>query len=290
MRDFAQFTLLSPLHAIFVVGIFGLISLHVLPFALLSSAALALMVLRHGLWRSGLVALGAGAVVMVVWLGSEPKPGIEYPLAFALWLPTWLAGNGLRRGYGLATVIMWLTVYGMAYALFMHLYTGDAIGFWLNWLRHAIAGVPGAHIQGFERDGTLQLMNGLVAVLYTLSLIFSLLTGRWLQSLVFNPGGFGLEFQTLRLPIPFLVSVATACVTASYFMYPLMLDWLMVVTACYFMVGLSILHAVVAQRSLNTHWLIPPYAALLILPQHTVLGLAVVGMIDSFMDFRRRAS
>ncbi|MGI9211592.1 MAG: hypothetical protein ACR2HF_03900 [Methylococcaceae bacterium] len=290
MRDFAQFTLLSPLHAICVVGIFGLISLHILPFALLSSAALALMVLRHGLWQGSLVALGAGTVIMAVWLGSEPKPGIEYPLVFALWLPTWLAGSGLRHGLGQATVVMSLTVYCMAYALFMHLYTGDAIGFWLNWLRHAIAGVPGAHIQGFERDGTLQLMNGLVAVLYALSLIFSLLIARWLQSLIFNPGGFGPEFQTLRLPVLFLISVATACVSASYFLYSLMLDWLMVITACYFIAGLSILHAVVTQRGLNTHWLIPPYAALLILPQHTVLGLAVVGMIDSFVDFRRRAS
>ncbi len=289
MRDFATFILRSHLHAIGVAGFFGMVSLHVLPFAILSTAALALMVLRHGAWHGGVVMLGAGLPVMAAWLGSELKPGLDYPLVFALWVPVFFAAIGMRRGLGQGVTLMMLTVYCLLCVLLMHLITGDVVAFWLNWLGRAIAAVPGARIQGFERDGTLRLMNGLFAVLYLSGLALSLWTGRWLQSLLYYPGGFGQEFRALRLPRPFLFGMVLTLGLARYWQYPLLLDWLMVLAASYATAGLALLHAVVARHGLNPHWLLPPYLALLILPQQIIPGLALLGVIDSLVDVRRRA-
>lgn len=288
MRDFATFILRSHLHAIGVAGFFGMVSLHVLPFAILSTAALALMVLRHGAWHGGVVMLGAGLPVMAAWLGSALKPGLDYPLVFALWVPVFFAAIGMRRGLGQGVTLMMLTVYCLLCVLLMHLITGDVVAFWLNWLGRAIAAVPGARIQGFERDGTLRLMNGLFAVLYLSGLALSLWTGRWLQSLLYHPGGFGQEFRALRLPRPFLFGMVLALSLARYWQYPLLLDWLMVLAASYATAGLALSHAVVARHGLNPHWLLPPYMALLILPQQIIPGLALLGVIDSLVDVRRR--
>lgn len=288
MRDFATFILRSHLHAIGVAGFFGMVSLHVLPFAILSTAALALMVLRHGAWHGGVVMLGAGLPVMAAWLGSELKPGLDYPLVFALWVPVFFAAIGMRRGLGQGVTLMMLTVYCLLCVLLMHLITGDVVAFWLNWLGRAIAAVPGARIQGFERDGTLRLMNGLLAVLYLSGLVFSLWTGRWLQSLLHGSDGFGQEFRALHIPRWFMVVSVIAVGVARYWLYPLMLDWLMLLGASYTVAGLALLHALVARHRLNPHWLLPPYMALLILPQQIIPGLALMGVIDSLVDVRRR--
>ncbi|HYE37863.1 hypothetical protein [Methylocaldum sp.] len=289
MRDFAAFIMRSRLHAIAIVGLFGILSLKAVPFALLSAAVLGLVALRKG-WLEG-VAVTAGAAVMVgagVYL-MELRPGLNFPVVFALWLPLLICAEVLRRteSQGLALLTVGLTV-GL-FVLGMHLVTGDVVEFWQSWLRRAVAAVPGATVQGFERDGTLRLMNGLIAVLYGLSLMFSLLCARWFQSLVYNPGGFGPEFQRLRLPRLVLPVVVAAIWAAGAVNQVLLADLLMIAVMIYFFVGLAVLHGLVAMRRSHWIWAAPPYVALVFVPQYALVGLALVGALDALIDFRTRA-
>jgi len=289
MRDFAAFIMRSRLHAIAIAGLFGILSLKVLPFGLLSTAVLGLVALRKG-WLEGTVAAaGAALIVGAGWYVMELRPGLNFPVVFALWLPLLICAEVLRRteSQGLALLMVGLTV-GL-FVLGMHWVTGDVVAFWQSWLRRAVAAVPGATVQGFERDGTLRLMNGLIAVLYGLALMFSLLCARWLQSLAYNPGGFGPEFQRLRLPRLALPAVVGAIWAAGAVSPILVADLLMVAVMIYFFVGLAVVHALVAIRNLHWAWSAPPYVALIFAPQFAVVGLALVGAFDALIDFRTRA-
>jgi len=289
MRDFAAFIMRSRLHAIAMAGLFGVLSLKFLPLSVLSAAVLGLAALRKG-WLEGVV-VAAGAAVMVGGGFSlmELRPGLNFPLVFALWIPLLISAEALRRteSQGLALLAVGLTA-GL-FVLGMHWITGDVVEFWRSWLGRAVAAVPGATVQGFERDGTLRLMNGLIAVMYGFALMFSLLCARWLQSLLYNPGGFGHEFQRLRLPrlaLPAIVGTIWAAGAASPI---LVADFLMVAVMVYFFAGLAVVHGLVAIRRLHWAWSAPPYVALFFAPQYAIVGLALVGAVDALIDFRTRA-
>ncbi|BBA32557.1 uncharacterized protein sS8_0592 [Methylocaldum marinum] len=289
MSDFAAFIMRGRMHAILVAGLFGIFSLKVLPFGLLSAAVLGLVALRRG-WPEGVVvAVGAAVLVWAGWFMMELRPGLKFPLVFALWLPLLFAAEALRRteSQGLALIIVGLAA--AAFVVVMHLVTGDVVAFWQAWLMRTVAAVPGATVQGFEREGTLRLMNGLVAGFYGMGLMLSLLCARWLQSLLYNPGGFGPEFRRLRLPRLALPVVVGALWAAGAVNVIMVADLLIVGMMMYFFVGLAVIHGLVAMRGMHWGWLAPPYLALIFAFVYAVVGLALIGATDALIDFRARA-
>lgn len=286
MHEFAALFLRHPGYAALGAGLFGVVALKVPPFALLSAALVALQALRHGWLLGVLTAAGAGLLVAVGWYFLGSRPGLDFPLVFALWPPLLVAAEVLRRtaSQGLALVVVGFTAATLV--LVMHALTGDVVAFWRAWLGRAVAAVPGATVRGFEENDTVRLMNGFMAVLYGLSLMLSLLLGRWLQSLVYHPGGFGAEFRRLRPPRLVLPLAVAAVWGAGYGNRVLMTDLFMVAMMLYFFVGLAVLHGVVAVRNLGWGWLAPVYLALVYFPQAALSGLALLGAVDSLVNFR----
>jgi hypothetical protein len=286
MREFAAFLLRSPVYAILVAGLFGIVALKVPPFGLPSAAVVGLYSLRKG-WPHGLfVALGAGLLVGAGWYAFGSRPGLDFPLVFALWPPVLLAAEVLRRTESQGLVLLTVGLAVIAFVLGMHLVTGDVAAFWHAWLKRAVAGVPGATVRGFEENNTLRLMNGFLAVLYGLSLMASLLFARWLQSLAYNPGGFGAEFRRLRLPRLALPVAVAAIWLAGTWSQVLVADLFMIAMMLYFFVGLAVIHGVIAVRGMPWGWVVPVYIALVYLPQYTLSGLALLGAVDVFVNFR----
>lgn len=288
MREFAVFLMRGFWIAGLVAGLFGVAALKFPPAALLSGAVVALVALRKGWLHGALVALVAGLVVGMGWYGLGSRPGLDFPLVFALWPPLLLATEALRRteSQGLALLVVALTV--AAYHLVMHLATGDVVAFWHEWLRRAVTAVPGATVSGFEENNTLRLMNGFLGMLYGLSLALSLLFGRWLQSLAYHPGGFRSEFQRLKLPRLTLLVAAVSISAAGYWDEVLAADLFMLTMLLYLFAGLAVVHGVIAVRGLPWGWAVPVYVALVYLPPFAVPALALVGALDAFVDFRVR--
>lgn len=286
MREVAAFLMRSLWIAGLAAGFFGVLALRLPPFAILGSAVVAVVALRRG-WLYGLaVALLAGLLVGIAWWLLPARPGLAFPLVFALWPPLLIATETLRRteSQGLALLAVGLTVAG--YVVAMHLAVGDVVAFWHEWLKRAVAAVPGATVKGFEENNTLRLMNGFLGVLYGLSLMVALLFGRWLQSLLYNPGGFGPEFRSLRLPRLVLLLTVAVVWAAGGWNPILVADLFMAGLLMYFFVGLAVIHGVIAARGLPVGWTAPIYIALLYFPEMVLAGLALVGALDTFVDFR----
>ncbi len=289
MREIAAFIMASRWRAVLAAAGFGLVGVYFLPLILLSAATVGLVTLRRGGWEGVMVMAASTVIVEGVFLLLPPKPGFTFPLVFALWPPVWSGALVLRytfsQGLSLAVIGGLMLIYVAA----MHALTGgDVEGFWEAWLERAIANVPGATVEGFRRDGTLRLMNGLVAMAYGASAIVSLLLARWWQAMLYHPGGFHAEFCQLRLPRWLLPALVGGIWLAGYWSKILLADLLLVSMAIYLFQGLSVLHGIVSLRSLSGFWLVPAYALLVLMPQYAVIGLAFLGALDSLLDLRGR--
>ncbi len=286
MEEIAAFIMASRWRAMAVAAVCALIGDYFLPLIIVSAAVIALVTLRRGLWEGLLVLAGAGVLTWLGFMWLPPRPGFPFPLAFALWLPllpvALVLRNTFSQGYAL------LTLWGLmvAYVGLTHALTGDVVAFWKHWLTLAVANVKGATVYGFEREGTLRLLNGLVAMLYTLCLFAALALARWWQALLYHPGGFGEEFYHLRLP-RWLLPLAIALVWgAGYLDQVLMVDLLLVGLAVYTIQGLAILHCLLDLQNASGLWMILVYGALLFLPQYAFIGVALLGAMDSLIDLR----
>jgi len=289
MREFADFVMRSRYHAMALAGLFGALSLLFLPFSFLSVGAVALVGLRKG-WLEGVLAvLGAAILVAAGWFLIHLRPGLGFPVVLVLWPIALCGAQALRRTESQGMTLLVVASLCALFVVSMHILTGDVTGFWKSWLQRAVSGVPGAALQGFERDGTLRLMNGLIAMLLGACTMLSLLLARWWQSLLYNPGGFGPEFARLRLPLMVLLGVVLVLLVAGYFSQGLLVDLFMISVMMYFFVGLAVIHGVVAIRKLSWAWALPPYIALVFLPPYALMGMALLGASDAFFDFRARA-
>jgi len=123
----------------------------------------------------------------------------------------------------------------------------------------------------------------LVAAVYASMSVLLLIWSRWLQALLFNPGGFKTEFQSLRielkpaLPLLLLILLAMFGLIVPgtwilYFIMPLLFS------------GTALVHAIVALKQLSRLWLFVFYAIFPVIVQFLVL----FALIDSWYDFRKK--
>jgi hypothetical protein len=287
MRDFAGLIMRGTGFAFLIASLLGVLSLYFLPAASISAAAIGLVGLRLGAGRGVLLALAVAVPVAVCGYLLPPRPGLELPLLALLGPLALGAAAVLSRDGRQGPPLLLIGAACMAGAIAIELISGDATAFWKSWLEHAVKGVRGATVQGFEKNGTLALMNGLMAFLVGAIAFLTLLLARWWQSLLYNPDQFGPEFQRLQLPRTALAAAAALLVIAHFWRPALQMHLLLVGIMMYAFQGLAVVHGVVAQRGIGwTGWL-PPYLALVFVPQFGVVGLAVVGAVDALANFRR---
>lgn len=285
--DFAEFIMRSSWHAAILACVLAVISLYFLPVALLAAAVVALVTLRRGGWSGTMLFSVVLVPVAVSWYLIPPRPGLEVPLIILLGTLSLASSLVLRATEAQGPALLTIGLLVMTGVVAIELLSGNATLFWKAWLQQAVQGVKGARMEGFERDGTLRLMNGIIGFLLGASAFLSLLLARWMQSLLYNPQGFASEFHGLRLP-RFALLVAVALVLLAGLRNPeLQLHVLLVAMMVYAFVGAAVIHGVAAAHGLGWFWLLPPYIAFVVVPQFAVTGLAALGVLDTLVNFRR---
>lgn len=278
-----------------VMGIsgLGLLSLLMPPLALLSSAAVALIVLRKG-FRAGadallLAALAAGALGFLAVGNGFAVSGY----LLLQWLPMVALAAWLRFSRSLSQTLMLALVVGALLILLPLLIPGGA-----DWrgtlapLEKAFAEANLLDPAGRERVMAVlaEWMTAILAVGFFLQSAIALLLARWWQAMLYNPGGFRSEFHGLRLPRTLAAATLAALALAS-------LDGegagsadflaLLLLAGCFFQ-GLALAHGAVGIRKLNTGWLVTMYLLLFIAMLQTATLLAAAGLADAWLDFRSR--
>jgi len=128
---------------------------------------------------------------------------------------------------------------------------------------------------------------GLLAWVIALTAVAALLLARWWQSLLYNPGGFGVEFHALRfdrLSATLLFVALMGC----YLLGEEYVTWGNLLGLPLLLSGVALVHHSVAFAGLGTRWIVVFYMGLVLLLGPLSSVLIGLGFLDSVMDFRSR--
>ncbi len=131
---------------------------------------------------------------------------------------------------------------------------------------------------------TMQIV-GAAAFFFQMASLPGLLIARWLQALLFNPGGFREEFHALR----FNPYVAVALLAAYLGCLAGGADtefWAMVFALPMVIVGLGVAHFALAKAGIGTAGFVAFYVAFLLLRPFSTLLLVGVAAADALFDVR----
>ncbi|TVO62046.1 hypothetical protein [Spiribacter vilamensis] len=253
----------------------------------LSGGLLALITLRRGVAESGIVLVGATALLLPIHAVLLGTPlAVLQPLAL-VWLPVMGMAWILRTTLSLALTVQVGAIVAVAAVAIFHAIHGDPTLFWTQTLEavsdRLLAAPPGA---GWDQavEQLAPRLTGLWATNVLAVAVLCLLLGRFWQAMLYNPGGFRSEFHELRFALWFAAGAGAAVIAGMIGGPGLVADLGVILGAVFILQAVAIAHAVVARRGWHKGWLVGFYLVLPLLLRPAVL----VGLADTFMDFRAR--
>ena len=277
----------GPFQALAVAGLLGVLSQFVLPLALFSNSIIALYVLSRGKTEWFVVLIGTLLLVVGSSVFVVARPGIGFPLTLILMVPVVLCAKTLEITESQSLSVLVAVICAVVLALSIQLASGDAVQWWADWLKVAVKGIKNASYEGFVENKTIDLMNGLVAMMFAFAAVLTVFIGRWLQAMLFNPGGFAKEFTQIKFSFSVLIGMIVILVVTAVINENLSKDFILIFTVPFFLQGMSVLHFTVKAMARSQSYLWPPYLLLLFFPQYVIVGMAAVGLVDVFLNFRK---
>ena len=130
------------------------------------------------------------------------------------------------------------------------------------------------------------LSVGALSFVQTVSAIFALIFARAVQAQAYNPGGFKAEFEAVILPPMFAVGCLVLA-TTGFLIDPWMLRFTPVGALPLMFAGIALVHGLTSMRE-SRGLIIVFYAALVFFTPYLLMLLALLAVIDAFVDFRAR--
>ena len=130
------------------------------------------------------------------------------------------------------------------------------------------------------------LSVGALSFVQIVSAIFSLILARAVQAQAYNPGGFRAEFEAIILPPMFAVGCLVLA-TTGFLIDPWMLRFTPVGALPLMFAGIALVHGLTSMRE-SRGLIIVFYAALVFFTPYLLMLLALLAVIDAFVDFRAR--
>lgn len=285
MRSFIAFLMRGLPQAVATIVLLSLLPL----LSWLGASLLALITLRQGAQRGVLTAALSAAVLALAYGLLIGLPQVVLPLVLELWLPTLILAWWLRRTVSLSSTLgLAALLAGFAVGL-LYLVYPDQQALWTPLLEQLKDMAQDQSSQAQELvlafgERVLPFMTGILVLGFSGTVIIALLLARWLQALLYNPGGFQREFHALNLGRPLAFVAAGLLVAALFFGNGLVHDLAFVVSAVFALQTLALVHAVVASRSGSRMWLVGLY---LLLPLLFEVAVAL-GVGDAVFGWRRR--
>ncbi len=300
MKALAGFIVSGRFQAILSASLCGMLAFVLPPFSTLTNylgaAVVSLVTLRIGVSQGLLVMVAATVVTMLFYRLMGVPPATIAVTVLLLWVPCWVISLVLRRTVSLAGALLAAAVIGLVALALIYAVAGDPAPWWYEHLLQirSVLEEAGLFPQGVSVDTLLQdlsrLMTGVVVASLALGAVCSLLVGRWWQALLVNPGGLHSEFCGLRFPQSTGLIVLGLMIVTQFIRGPasdMSAQGVLVMLVPYLFAGLAVLHGLVARHGRGKGWLIAVYALLGIIPQ-TALLLSGLGLVDTWVDFRRR--
>lgn len=277
------------LKAMIVASSLALLSLMVPPVSVLSSAAVGLVTLRRGA-KEGLYILGYSSLVTAI-LGYFAIGSFQFAMLYVmvLWLPIWLIAIVLRESRSLSLALQVATGVGILGVISFYLYETDPTVIWKAVLTQMIpVDAPVVELQE-KIDMLVHYMTGIISAGSVCGLLFGLFIARWWQANLFNPGGFKQEYlllqSTHKLSIGSIAIVGVALSTSGI-ISEIAWNSLILLFVLLAVIGTSVLHTVCSKVKLERFVVPMLYITLFLIP-HALLLVALIGLIDPWLNLRK---
>ena len=300
MKALAAYVVRGRWQAVLAASVSGALTVLIPPFGsmlnYLAAAIVALVVLHIGLLPGLQVMAMATAVTLLFYQLAGVPAVVALVLVLMLWLPCWLAAGVLRQTSNLGQSFKAAVLFGVCLLLLVFSFYGNPAAWWMEQLLlvEATLTEAGLAFPVLMDEQLMQevsaLMTGVVIASLVIGVLASLLLARWWQSVLVHPGAFREEFYEVRLgAITGLITLGIMLLAR--FMQGAVSDFgaqlAMIMLVPYLLVGLAVIHCLLYRAGRGRGWLMAIYVLLAFVPQATLL-LAAGGLVDTWVDFRRR--
>lgn len=300
MKALAEFIVRGRWQAVLVAAVSGTMTFMLPPFSTvlnyLAAATVALVTLHIGKLQGLQVLFIAAAASMLFYQLMGMQSAVVGIMIVLLWLPCFMLAAVLQQTRELANALKAAVLFGVVLLLMVYGVFGDPVPWWIERLQaiRVLMERAGLSVLDLADEQLLHdvaaLLTGLVLASLLIGVLSSLLLARWWQSLLVHPGGFRDEFCSLRLGHASGLLTLGAMLASRFSSGSggeLIAQLAMIMLVPYLLVGLAVLHSIIRKRGRSTVWLTVMYVLLALLPQATLL-LAGAGLLDTWVDFRRR--
>lgn len=250
-----------------------------------SSVPATLAALRSGAWPGTQVAL-AGAAIAVSLLALFDNLILQLWLALLLWLATLGCALVLRETESQGLMLAAATAIAILFSLMVRLLAGDPELLWGPIIERWM-GQRTPESEEFAAQ-LLPLFNAVMAGTLLLSTVGTLWIARWLQAVLYMPGGFAREFRRLRLPralvlLPLALLLSPAHSEAAR---SVLQDLVILTTMAYLLAGVAAVHDWAKTRALPGGTLLAFYLLLFLLLATMPLPLLLLAGVGFFASLR----
>ena len=254
-------------------------------FSWAGASVVALYALRRGIGKSLLVtALPMLAASLMAFGFGDPSMllvlAITIVLAAVLYRTlSWI--SVLLIGLGLSLVLVFLVG-----ALYEETLKGLVVA--IKEVVAAPAQLSALGVDSLTVDAWMASLSvGALSFVQMVSAIFALIFARAVQAQAFNPGGFKAEFEAVILPRMFAVGCLLLA-TTGFLIDPWMLRFTPVGALPLMFAGIALVHGLTSMRE-SRGLIIMFYAALVFFTPYLLMLLALLAVIDAFVDFRAQS-
>lgn len=277
-----------------VASSLALLSLLMPPISIVSSATVALVTLRRGAYEGFLVLLSASLAAAALGLLILGNFQFAFGYALILWLPVWMLSVVLREGRHLSLALEIASVFGILMIIGFYYFVEDPALYWqaiLQVLIQPMAQASELPAEQLEQTTILlgKYMTGIIATGSVTGLLLGLLLARWWQANLYNPGGFGIEYLSLRMPSRFTIATMIVFVIATVsgeMISELAWNIGILLFMVYMFVGTAIAHALIASTKVK-RFVLPLFYLLIFVVPHIVIPVAIIGISDTWLNLRK---
>jgi uncharacterized protein YybS (DUF2232 family) len=297
MKAVASFIMQGGRQATVVVATLAILSLLMPPLVIISTAAVCLVTLREGFADGARLLIGATVATALIGYMLLGTPLVSISYLCIMWLPAFLVSLVLRETGQLNKALECLVLLGMIAVTAVYLSLNNPAELWVAGIQDVIKSLNEQGDLALTQDQLQEALEfwshyitGMVVAGTLISLLMSLLLGRWWQGLLFNPDGFEEEFRSFRLlprdALVFVVFIGLAFLFDGQ-LAELVWNLDMQVLLLFFIAGISVVHVIVKNRGGGRYLLFAFYIAVFFVP-HLMLPVILIGLSDVWMNWRLR--
>lgn len=234
-------------------------------------------------------ALSGGLVGFLLWLGGNP---VEIAAGLLLsWALVIGIASVVAKYNSLNLALQTISVLAIAAVLIWAMVIPDPQTHYRVWVDELFtpmlqqAQLP---LEPARMDLLASLVPGFVVWAMHLSLVISLVLGRYWQSLLTGPGRFGEEFRQFRLGLMAGVPATLGLVAGALLNWPGSRNLLLVCGWVLLLQGLAVAHMLAKIWKTGKAPLAVMYVSLVFLPQAVGPLVLTVGLVDNWIDLRGR--